>query len=209
MDISPATIVIIACVVGFGIYLAFVLRESADEFARPKLPERPQQRGLRQASKKLGVTPANPGMGAWRSPDPTAPAPAPTSGDALPTLRPPEGVVAASTQAEGRLDGDTGGGDSTEAAGLLRILASASDIQRQAAAKALSLPFAGSCNPEVAVALANLVGEGSATTSVRAEAWIALRAVMGEELSWEEEVAARHAFPEGLDEVWLAQIQGA
>jgi hypothetical protein len=86
------------------------------------------------------------------------------------------------------------------------VLESAPDIQRQAAARALALPFAGTCNSEVAVALAKLVRQESATSPTRAEAWIALRAVLGEELSWDDEVQARHSFPDGLDNEWLDQV---
>ena len=89
---------------------------------------------------------------------------------------------------------------------MLRVLEGSSDIQRQAAAQALALPFAGTCHPEVTEALARLVRDESAAVTVRAEAWIALRAVMGEELSWDEEAAVRQSFPEGLDERWLGQL---
>ena len=125
----------------------------------------------------------------------------------LPTIRPPEGTLASSRQEHGELT--TGrSDDATEAAGLLRILASPPDVQRQAAARALALPFAGTRNPEVAQALAILVSDETAGSSARAEAWIALRAVLGEELSWDDEVRARHQFPDGLDEEWLAQVIG-
>jgi len=126
---------------------------------------------------------------------------------ALPEIRPAEGAVAAGTRSTTSASG-SGSDEATEAAGLLRILESSSDIQRQAAAKALSLPFAGTCHPEVALALAKVVKQEAAPASLRAEAWVALRVVMGEELDWGEEVAARHAFPEGLDDAWLAAILG-
>lgn len=146
----------------------------------------------------------------FRAPRPSPPPRLPPTGRPpaapLPRIRPPEGAVAAGTTALGSRSG--GSDPETEAAGLVRVLESGPDVQRQAAAKALSLPFAGTCNPRVAEALARVVHAEDTTTSVRAEAWIALRAVMGEELSWEEEVRARHAFPEGLDEAWLDAILG-
>jgi len=179
MDISPAILAVYGCGLLFGGYLLFVLRGSADEFVAPKLSERPL---------------------------PPAPVSLP-EGAPLPTVRSPEGTLASSQQEHGALVRGRSD-DATEAGGLLRVLASPPDVQRQAAARALALPFAGTCNPEVAHALALLVNDETAGSSARAEAWIALRAVLGEELSWDEEVRARHQFPEGLDEQWLAQVIG-
>jgi len=180
MDISPAILAVYGFGLLFGGYLLFALRGSADEFVAPKLPQRPSS----QASNSLAA--AVP----------------------LPTIRPPEGALASSQQEHGTL-GPGRSDDATEAGGLLRVLASPPDVQRQAAARALALPFAGTCNPEVAHALALLVSDESAGSSARAEAWIALRAVLGEELSWDDEVQARHEFPEGLDVQWLARVIGA
>lgn len=187
MDISPAILAVYGCGLLFGGYLLFVLRGSGDEFAAPKLPPRPEpaRRPRLRTAQSSPLTP--------------------TLGDPLPTIRPPDGTLAASQQEHGALE-STGSDDATEAAGLLRVLESAPDIQRQAAARALALPFAGTCNAEVAFALAKLVRKESAASPTRAEAWIALRAVLGEELSWDDEVQARHNFPEGLDEEWLDQV---
>jgi hypothetical protein len=187
MDISPAILAVYGCGLLFGAYLLFVLRGSAAEFAAPKLLPRPER-----------LQP--PAWGTAQAAQLT-----PTLGDPLPTIRPPDGTLASSQQEHGELT-PTRSDDDTEAAGLLRVLESASDIQRQAAARALALPFAGTCNSEVAVALAKLVREESAASPTRAEAWIALRAVLGEELSWDDEVQARHSFPEGLDEEWLDRV---
>ena len=123
----------------------------------------------------------------------------------MPAVRPPEGTVAASS-ATGSEVPRVGSDPEVEAAGLLRVLESGPDVQRQAAAKALSLPFASTCNPRVAAALAALVGDEARTNSLRAESWAALRAVMGEELSWDDEVRIRHSFPEGVDWDWLESV---
>lgn len=186
MYLSASTLAILGGIALFVGYLALVLRDSKGDFVSPRLPERPQKIGFGEAKEGKASASGRPDV-------------------ALPEIRPPEGTFAAGTRSHS--DATSGASDpEVEAAGLLRILSSASDLQRQAAAKALSLPFSGTCNPEVAEALALLVADEQATSSLRAEAWIALRAVMGEELGWEEEVAARHKFPEGLDAAWLAEI---
>ena len=186
MDLSIPMLVLAALGLGFVLYLALVLRGAADEFSAPRRTSprtEPPGRKSRQPRVTEAVLPDRAEI----------------------QIRPPVGAVAAGTESRGR---GLGSADSGETLGLLRVLEGHSDIQRQAACQALALPFAGTCEPEVADALARLVGSEDATTSVRAEAWIALRAVMGEELSWEDEVSVRHSFPVGLDEDWLAQLLG-
>jgi hypothetical protein len=186
MHLSASTLAILGGIALFVAYLTLVLRDSKGDFVAPRLPARPQKVGFGEAK----TSTRQPSGG---------------SHFALPEIRPPEGTLAAGTRSH-RVPSSGASDPDVEAAGLLRILRSASDLQRQAAAKALSLPFSGTCNPEVAEALAQLVADEDAQSSLRAEAWIALRVVMGEELAWEQEVEARHNFPEGLDSAWLSQI---
>ena len=186
MDLSIPMLVFAGLGLGFVLYLALVLRGSSEDFSVPRRMVPP---GEPMGRKNREVAVAEAALQEQQEIQ----------------IRPPVGAVAAGTDSRGR---GLGSVDSGETLGLLRVLEGQSDIQRQAACQALALPFAGTCEPEVADALARLVGSEDATTSVRAEAWIALRAVMGEELSWEDEVSVRHSFPAGLDEEWLAQLLG-
>jgi len=113
---------------------------------------------------------------------------------APPAFRPPPGAVSAPTAGE-------------DPSGLLRVLEDGPAFQRQAAAKALSVPFAGSCDPKVARALSELVRRSDVTASARAEAYCSLRVVMGKDLAWEEEVAVRRDFAAGADLDWLEGVE--
>ncbi|MEE2829407.1 MAG: hypothetical protein VX498_09475 [Myxococcota bacterium] len=174
----------------FAVYLAVVLAGSKEDFRAPRL--RPDAEPPR--------------------PDPGRPKrPVIEASDAgetgLPRLRAPAGSVPHGSSSLARPTRD-GSDPETEAAGLLRVLESGPDIQRQAAAKALSLPFSGTGNRRVGAALAELVEDEEAGITTRAEAWIALKTVMDQELSWDEEVRIRHAFPEGVDWDWLTETFG-
>ena len=89
MDLSPAILAVYGCALLFGAYLLFVLRGSSEEFVAPKLPEPPE----------------SPGRGN------TSPSPS----YALPSIRPPEGTLASSTQVYGEL-ASTGSDEATETA---------------------------------------------------------------------------------------------
>jgi hypothetical protein len=91
--------------------------------------------------------------------------------------------------------------------GLLRVLEDGPEFRRQAAAKALSVPFAGSRDPKVARGLSEVVRRSDVGEAVRAEAYCALRVVMGEDLPWEEEVAVRNDFAVGADLDWLESVE--
>ena len=180
--------VILGGVALFVVYLAVVLAGSREEFRPPRLrPEAGRPR---------------PEPGKTRRPV------AERKPFASSALRAPVGSIPHGVSSLARAPRD-GSDPETEAAGLLRVLRSGPGIQRQAAAKALSLPFSGTCNLRVGAALAELVEDEEAAPTTRAEAWIALKTVMDEEVSWDEEVRIRQAFPEGVDWDWLAEIFGS
>lgn len=114
-----------------------------------------------------------------------------------PRLRPPAGSVASGTSSSA----DSGPDE------LIRVLEDGPDYRRQAAAKALSVPFAGTEDRRVVTALCGLVRFEDASVAARAEAWCALRVVMGADLSWEEEVQVRQRFPEGVDLDWMDEAE--
>ena len=105
-----------------------------------------------------------------------------------PTIRPPTGGVA------------TGGSASdVERDGLLRVLAKGPDFQTAAAAKGLAVSWADTKDPLVLDALIGVLRRDSTSREARAEAWIAFLKILGDPLSWDDEAAARRAFPEGVD----------
>lgn len=113
---------------------------------------------------------------------------------APPRFRAPPGAVSAPTNAQ-------------DPSGLLRVLEEGPAFQRQAAAKALSVPFAGSCNPKVARALTEVIRRTDVTDAARATAYCSLRVVMGRDLAWEEEVVVHKDFPAGADLDWLETVE--
>ena len=122
---------------------------------------------------------------------PPTPTPAASPVPSPPVIRPPPGAPVAS--ADG---GEPSGADTL---GLLNALREGPDFQRPAAARALSLSFAGTADREVARALLDLLGTAEASVAGRTEAYIALHQVFGDELDLEVEVQLRREFPEGTD----------
>lgn len=109
---------------------------------------------------------------------------------ALPSLRPPAGVVTA--RSPGREPDE-------ERAGLLRALAEGPDFRRAPAATALALHCSGTSDPEVLSALLEAVLEEGYETLVRVEAVLALYRVLGQSLPTAMEGELRQRFPEGVD----------
>ena len=189
----------------FGVYLAVVLRDAddldqperglADAMERRKAARSPRATPAKKArpkSKQARVKQKQPRV---RTKQPRE-APAPATAPPPPVLRPPAGSVASSTSAGGGMDPSR----------LLRTLDEGPDVRRQAAAKALSIPFAGSGDSEIGLALVELFRRTDVGDSVRAEAYVALRVVIGEDLEWEQELAVRQRFPEGVDLDWVDQV---
>jgi hypothetical protein len=108
-----------------------------------------------------------------------------------PTLGPPPGAPIAAS--------DLSPVDNAGTRGLLRSLRQGPDFQRPAAARALSLAFAGTADPDVARALLDVLGDAEASTGGRMEAYLALHHVFGDELEWDTEVQIRREFPAGTD----------
>ncbi len=132
--------------------------------------------------------PSRPGA-AEVEPMPAAPVPSPSL--VPPTLGPPPGATIAAS--------DLSPVDNAGTRGLLRSLRKGPDFQRPAAARALSLAFAGTADPEVARALLDVLGDAEASSGGRMEAYLALHHVFGDELEWDTEVQIRREFPEGTD----------
>ena len=78
-------------------------------------------------------------------------------------------------------------------------------MQRAAAAKALSLSFAGKPTKPVVHGLLGVMTDPDAGDDSRVEAWVAVCRVMGDPLPYEVEAIVRREGPEGID---AAQILG-
>ena len=117
-----------------------------------------------------------------------------------PVIRPPEGAVAAGTRAEPEALADV------EESGMLRLLEDGPDFQREAAARALTVPFASTGEPQILLALGRVVLRDDCGISARAVAYCAMRTVAGSGLSWDDEVALRQDFPEGADLDWVGEV---
>ena len=180
---------LIGVVLAFCAYLAVVLR-GQDDLERPgrELAEEMKRQREREAKRKSRRSKS-------RSPRRVTTA---RARKAPPKFRPPPGAVAS---------GSTSGDD--EASGLFRVLRDGPDFHRPAAAKALSVPFAGTRNAKVVAALADTLTDPEVGVAGRAESYCALRIVMGEDLPWDEEVSVRHAFPKGVDLDWVEAARTA
>ena len=132
------------------------------------------------------------------SADPRAPRPKPPP----PLIKPATGSVGAASprgdQVEEAANNDT----------LLRVLEDGPEAQRQPAARALSIPYADTRDPRVIAALTALLQRDDVGDPSRAEAYLSLRLVVGEEISWEQEVEVRQSFPEGVDWDWVRAQEG-
>ena len=122
--------------------------------------------------------------------------------------RPPRPVPPTTPEAQAPVR-SSGSDQRTETSGLLRVLEAGPDFQRQAAARALSIPFAGTSDPAVLLALLDVMDREDCGSGARAEAYCALRVVADQELPWEDEVKVRQGFPEGVDLEWLAVLRAA
>ena len=78
-------------------------------------------------------------------------------------------------------------------------------MQRAAAAKALSLSFAGKPTKHVVHGLLGVMTDPEADDESRVEAWVAVCRVMGDPLPYELEAVLRRDGPDGID---AAQILG-
>ncbi len=175
----------IALTLGAGIFIAYlgVVLRGADDL-RPidssassdRLRQEVDAR-LRQGRQELASAPARP-----------------------PVLRPPEGAVAAGVRAQPEALADV------EESGMLRLLEDGPDFQREAAARALTVPFASTGHPEILGALGRVVLRDDCGVSARATAYCAMRTVAGSGLSWDDEVATRQDFPEGADLDWVVEV---
>lgn len=116
---------------------------------------------------------------------------APPGDRGLPTIRPAGGGVAAG--------GFAGSGPEIERDGLLRVLKKGPDFQTSAAAKGLAVAWAGTRDRSTLDAFIDVLRNESVADEVRAEVWIALRKVLGDSPTWEEEADLRLTFPEGVD----------
>lgn len=163
----------------FGVYLAVILKGEGDfDLPAPGLARAMDDRDQgRSSSPTVSARPAS------RAPK------------APPRLRPAAGAVAAG-----------GGVGATNPFRLLRTLDVGPDMRRQAAAKALSVPYAGSADPQVGAGLVELFRRTDVSDACRAEAYVALRVVMGEDLDRDEEVGVRLRFPEGVDLDWVDSV---
>ena len=132
-------------------------------------------------------------------------APVATPATLPPPLGPPSGATIAAS--------DLSPVDNAGTRGLLRSLREGPDFQRPAAARALSLAFAGTADAEVARALLDVLGDAEASAGGRMEAYLALHHVFGDELEWETEVEIRREFPDGTDPdqvmAWEVRLEGA
>jgi hypothetical protein len=175
----------------FGIYLLVVLR-GADDLGRTSREVR--ERLARQRAGALrGLRDRAVARGA-----PSEPAPAPvTQNRRAPTIRAAQGTVATASALRGVSGRDE----------LIRTLAEGPDYRRRSAARALSVPFAGTRDPVVVAALADTIRNDEFGFTVRAEAYCALRAVMGQHLEWKEEVEVRRGFPDGADFGWVEDAE--
>ncbi len=115
-----------------------------------------------------------------------------------PLIRPPLGGTVAGAAR-------TTGGAPPQADTLLRVLGEGTPMQRAAAAKALSLSFAGKPTKPVVYGLLGVMTDPDADDESRVEAWVAVCRVMGAPLSYEEEATLRRDGAEGID---AAQILG-
>jgi hypothetical protein len=95
--------------------------------------------------------------------------------------------------------GFTGSGRETERDGLLRVLKLGPDFQTSAAAKGLAVSWADTRDEPTLDALIDVLRNESIGSEVRAEVWIALRKVLGDAPTWEEEAEVRRDFPQGVD----------
>ncbi len=131
-----------------------------------------------------------------------SPPPAASLEPLAPVLGPPPGAPVAAG----------GGPDGGHNEGLLRALREGPDFQRPAAARALSLAYAGTADPDVARALLDTLGDADCSTAGRSEAYLALHQVFGDELEWDTEVQIRREFPEGTDpdqvQAWELRLEG-
>lgn len=175
--------VLVGVLVLFGAYLAVVLRQEGD-LERPPEPVRDALARRRTDAVRR-----------WRAGADEAPAPEPAAPptDDRPRIRPAEGTVATSSFSSGISGRDE----------LLGVLATGPDYRRRSAARALSVPFAGTRDPTVVAALADAVRNEEVGFTVRAEAYCALRAVMGQHLEPKDEVEVRRGFPAGADLDWV------
>ncbi|MCP4870238.1 MAG: hypothetical protein GY898_16150 [Proteobacteria bacterium] len=112
---------------------------------------------------------------------------------APPKFRPPPGSVASDNR--------------QDPSDLLRVLEDGPEFQRQSAAKALSVPFAGSCNPRVSRGLSEVVRRTDVSEGSRASAYCALRTVMGMDLAYEDEIVLHNDFAAGADLDWLEKVE--
>ena len=130
-----------------------------------------------------------------RAQTPRAPAPPPAVRPPPrpePVLAPPSGGTVATA-------GRAGSVESAEAQGLLASLRDGPDFQRPAAARALSLAFTGTAQPQICRALLDALADESLPVPARVESYLALIQVFGDELEWDNEVTVRRDFPEGVD----------
>ncbi|MCO4771950.1 MAG: hypothetical protein KDA24_18105, partial [Deltaproteobacteria bacterium] len=86
-----------------------------------------------------------------------------------------------------------------QAESLLRVLEEGTGMQRAAAAKALSLSFAGNPSRPVVHGLLSLLSDPDADEDSRVEAWVAACRVMGDPLPWELESTLRRDGPDAID----------
>ena len=178
----------------FGLYLAVVLRGADD------LDELPDAVRQRLARRRVAAVRSLRDQAVRRAapPPPAAASPAALPVDrSRPTIRPARGTVATAPALRG-----AGGRDE-----LIGTLAEGPDYRRRSAARALSVPFAGTRDPAVVEALADAVRNDEFGFTVRSEAYCALRAVMGQHLEWEDEVEVRRGFPVGADFDWVEAAQ--
>ena len=173
---------LVVALILFGVYLAVVLRDD------PDLERPPEAVRDELARRRTGAVPRRL-SGAPPKAEPVRPAPA----GGRPRIRPAAGTVSSVSAAAGGAGRDE----------LLVALEDGPDYRRRSAARALSIPFAGTRDARVVAALAGAVRDEEFGYTVRAEAYCSLRAVMGQHLEWKDEVEVRRGFPDGADFDWV------
>lgn len=169
----------------FGGYLAMVLRGDG---ALEQPPEQVRERMARERTQALRRR-----LSGEAKPAGSKKVQRPPPAGGRPRIRPAVGTVGSASAAPGVSARD----------GLLDALADGPDYRRRSAARGLSVPFAGTRDPRVVAALADAVRNEEFGFTVRAEAYCAMRAVMGQHLEWKDEVEVRRGFPDGADFEWV------